>query len=178
MNKIHPELMKNIAIYRNCVAFWGSPLSNFYQCSFTYDNTEWTSSEQCFMAMKAKFFNDEETYKQILKAKTPKEAKRLGRLVKNFDTDLWDKERDNVMYEVLKEKFTQNDDLHDLLLSEKFVNKCFVEGSPVDGIWGVKISWDDPSIDNKSNWKGENRLGKTLDRVRQFILNSEKTNQE
>ena len=59
---IYPELMENIAIYRNHVAFWGSPLSNFYHCSFIYDDTEWKSSEQCFMAMKAKFFKDKETY--------------------------------------------------------------------------------------------------------------------
>lgn len=178
MNKSYPELMRDIAIYKNHVAFWGSPLSNFYSCEFTFDNTVWKSSEQCFMAMKAKFFKDKETYNQILEAKTPKEAKRLGRLVKNFNNDLWDNEKDSIMFKILKEKFTQNDDLHDLLLNSKFMNKGFVEGSPFDGIWGVKISWDNPSIDNKSSWKGENRLGKTLDKVRQYIINSEKTDKK
>lgn len=43
------------------------------------------------MYWKAKIFNDEDTAILILKAKTPKEQKALGRKVKNFNTEEWNK---------------------------------------------------------------------------------------
>ena len=76
-------------IYDKHVAFWGSEFSNFYPCRFEFDGVKWKSSEQCFMAQKAKFFNDEETYDLILKSTNPKDAKKLGRLVKGFDDEEW-----------------------------------------------------------------------------------------
>jgi predicted NAD-dependent protein-ADP-ribosyltransferase YbiA (DUF1768 family) len=37
--------------------------------------------------------------------------------------------------------------------------RLFVEGNPHDGIWGVGLSWDDKKIEDRRNWKGQNRLG-------------------
>ena len=38
-------------------------------------------------------------------------------------------------------------------------DRVFVEGSPRDNVWGVGIPWHHVSIENPSNWRGENRLG-------------------
>ena len=70
--------MRGLKVYQNHVAFWGSPFSNFHPCTFVYKDVEWKSSEQCFMAMKAKYFKDDESYERILNSTTPKEAKALG----------------------------------------------------------------------------------------------------
>jgi len=61
------------------------------------------------------------------------------------------------------------EELKKLLLSDKYKGKSFVEGSPVDNIWGIGIHEDDAS-DDTSNWKGQNLLGKALDTVRMRIL--------
>lgn len=157
-------------VYRNYVAFWGSEFSNFHPCSFKLDGIVWKSSEQYFMAKKALHFKDNETYQKILKADTPKEAKALGRQVKMFDPDVWSAVCEEYMYRGVYAKFSQNEDLKKLLLSDYLRDKHFVEGSPVDNIWGCGIKYDDPRIDDKANWTGANLLGKTLDRVRTELL--------
>ena len=157
-------------IYDKHVAFWGSEFSNFYPCKFTFDGVEWKSSEQCFMAQKAKFFNDEETYNLILKAETPEEAKKLGRLVKNYDDEKWAEVREEKMYNAVLQKFLQNNDLQLLITRKDLMDKSFVEGSPFDGIYGVKMDYRNPDIDDEENWGGTNLLGKILNRVRDYLL--------
>ena len=159
----------NLKIYDKHVAFWGSAFSNFYPCSFTEDGKVWKNSEQCFMAKKAKFFGDEEMYNAILNSETPKEAKKYGRLVKNFDAEKWSKVCFDKMYDAVYAKFSQNNDLKKLLLSSDFEGKGFVEGSPFDAIWGVKMDWRNPDIDNEKNWQGQNLLGKVLNKVREDL---------
>jgi ribA/ribD-fused uncharacterized protein len=157
-------------IYDKHVAFWGSEFSNFYPCRFTFDGVEWKSSEQCFMAQKAKFFNDEETYDLILKSKTPEEAKKLGRLVKNYDDGKWSEVREEKMYNAVLQKFLQNRDLQLVITRKDLLDKSFVEGSPFDGVWGVKMDYRNDLIDDESNWNGTNLLGKVLNRVRNYLL--------
>lgn len=163
------------------VAFWGGPFSNFYPCKIHVDS-DWDekpvdltfkSSEQYFMWQKAMYFGDEETAEEILKAKTPKEAKALGRQVNGFDEKEWEVAREAAMWNAVLLKFRQNEDLKKYLTNRLFVFKKFVEGSPVDCIWGVGLRWDDPRIDDESNWKGLNLLGKTLNKVQDNILNEE-----
>lgn len=157
-------------VYDNHVAFWGSEFSNFYKCNFTYLGIKFSSSEQAFMYEKALYFKDKETAALILEAKTPKEAKKLGRQVRGFDSDEWSEVCEDIMYNVVLHKFIQNDKLQKLITREDLLGKTFVEGSPYDGIWGVKMAWNNPKIDDESNWEGENLLGKVLGRVRDYLL--------
>lgn len=165
------ELDKEIAIYDKHVAFWGSPLSNFHKCSFEYNHLTWKSSEQAYMAEKAIYFGDYEMFLKILETNTPAEAKKLGRQVRGFEQDEWNDVSFDIMFHIVWEKFKQNDYLKEYILRDDFKGKGFIEGSPVDGIWGVKVSWDNPEIDNEANWQGENRLGKVLNLVRMYLNN-------
>ncbi|MBO7587642.1 MAG: NADAR family protein [Bacteroidales bacterium] len=162
--------MKGLKVYQNHVAFWGSPFSNFHPCTFVYKDVEWKSSEQCFMAMKAKYFKDDESYERILNSTTPKEAKALGRKVKNFNF-LWNFVSESIMFDIVLAKFSQNDDLKRLILSDEYKGKKFVEGSPSDTKWGVGMRYTNPAIDDESNWEGSNLLGKVLDKVREQLEN-------
>ena len=159
----------NLKVYDKHVAFWGSAFSNFYPCSFTEGGKVWKNSEQCFMAKKAEYFKDMEILEEILKAETPEQAKKLGRKVKNFDAEKWSKVCFDKMYDAVYAKFSQNNDLKKLLLSSDFEGKGFVEGSPFDAIWGVKMDWRNPDIDNEKNWQGQNLLGKVLNKVREDL---------
>ena len=162
-------MKKNVKIYDKHVAFWGSAFSNFYPCHFQEGDWHWISSEQCFMAKKAEYFKDTEILEEILKAETPEKAKKLGRKVKNFDAEKWSEVCFEKMYEAVYAKFSQNSDLKELILSDEFEGKGFVEGSPFDAIWGVKMDWRNPDIDDEGNWQGQNLLGKVLNKVREDL---------
>lgn len=159
------------AVYEKHVAFWGNVFSNYHPCQFEYKGLKWRSSEQAYMAEKAIYFGDYATFLCILDSETPAEAKKWGRKVKNFDADEWNEVSYDYMFDIVYAKFAQNKDCRDMLLRQDLRDKGFIEGSPVDAIWGVKVSWDDPKIDDESNWKGQNRLGKVLDEVRETLIN-------
>jgi ribA/ribD-fused uncharacterized protein len=163
-------MRSNLQVYENHVAFFGSAFSNFYDSPFIENGIEWKTSEQCFMAKKAEYFKDDEMYNAILNAETPREAKALGRKVKNFDADKWMEVCFDKMYEACYAKFSQNDELKAFILSEEFEGKGFIEGSPFDAIWGVKMDWRNPDIDNEDNWRGQNLLGKVLNKVRENLI--------
>ncbi len=57
-----------------------------------------------------------------------------------------------------------------MLLNKEFDGKKFCEASPIDIVWGVGLGEDDPLIDDESNWRGQNLLGKALDEVRNTLL--------
>lgn len=159
----------NINITEKYVAFWGSIFSNFNPCYFKNNDGEWYNSEQYFMWQKAKYFGDEETANLIYNEKDPAKCKKLGRKVQNFDVDKWDKYSITAMEKAVYDKFNQNEDLKKELLSSKYEGKNFVEGSPYDTIWGVGIIYDSILIEDEDNWKGQNLLGKTLDKVRTLL---------
>lgn len=107
--------------------------SNFYGCKIEDKNgTKYSSSEQYFMAEKARRFDDFETLEKILESDTPSEAKKLGRQVKNFDVDMWDKLRYSIMLDICHLKFSQNKQLGDILRSTGGAK--IAEASPRDTI--------------------------------------------
>lgn len=118
------------------------------------------------MYKKAELFKDEESMKKIKKAKTPKEAKGYGRLVKNFNQKIWDKNKIDIMTEALTLKFSQSEYRKNYLLSTK--GYTLVEASPYDRIWGVGFD-ELAALRNKNKW-GQNLLGICLMKVRDEIL--------
>ena len=66
-------------------------------------------------------------------------------------------------------KFSQNENLKQLLLSPAYEGHGFVEASPYDKVWGVRMYESNPDIDDETKWKGLNLLGKVLDETRRII---------
>lgn len=151
------------------VFFWGGPFSNFAPCHINAEGHHFESSEQYFMYRKAVFFKDFETAELILKAESPKEAKKLGRKVKGFDDSLWDTVKTQCMFDACYAKYTQNEEYKQELLKEEYRDKTFVEASPYDRIWGIGIDEDHVNPEDTSDW-GQNLLGKTLVAVREAII--------
>jgi len=149
------------------IYFWDSIYSNWHMCNFTLDGIEFNCAEQYLMYSKAKLFGDERIAKIILFEKHPRDQKKLGRMVSNFDKDIWDKNCFEIMVKGLVAKFSQNDDLLKQMLETE--NRIFVEGSPYDTIWGVGLHFEDSLILDESNWKGSNLLGKALVETRNIL---------
>ena len=152
------------------VAFWGGVFSNFYPCNIEAEGHSFKSSEQYFMWQKATYFMDDVIAQAILDAKTPSQAKQLGRRVSGYDDETWAKVRLHAMFNAVYLKFSQNDELKKIIISDDLKGKHVVEGSPIDKIWGVGVKWDDPAIADEKNWQGENLLGLVLDNVRIALL--------
>ena len=155
------------------VCFWNEWPSNWHPAEFDIEVNEvhchFYNTEQYFMYMKAVVFGDEEIAKQILADGDPKKVKALGRKVQNYDEQVWNEKRYQVMLKANVAKFSQNEDLKQLLLSKEYEGHGFVEASPYDKVWGVRMYESNPDIDDESKWKGLNLLGKVLDETRRII---------
>lgn len=105
-----------------------SCLSQWFSREFVIDGVRYPTAEHWMMAEKARLFQDESTLEKILVAIGPKEAKSLGRLVKNFDDEAWG----NVRFEIVKRgnaaKFAQHNDLKKFLIATaQFKNGVNIE---------------------------------------------------
>lgn len=151
------------------VYFYGGIFSNWYGCQFKEPiyNNEFVNSEQIFMFFKAIFFCDTEIAMDILKEADPANVKQLGRLVKGFDPKIWSMVSYGYMVYANYLKYSQNEDLKMGLIDTG--DRILVEASPVDGIWGIKLRYDDPLILDEKNWQGQNLLGKALMEVRKLL---------
>ena len=119
------------------------------------------------MAEKARLFGDEEVEKEIMNTSDPKLMKALGRKVRNFDPQVWDKVKYSIVLNGNYYKFTQNKEMMDFLLSTG--NKILVEASPMDTIWGIGLGKDNEKAHNIASWRGQNFLGFALMEVRDEI---------
>jgi ribA/ribD-fused uncharacterized protein len=149
--------------------------SNFYPSTFMMlihgKEYIFTSGEQAFHACKAYIFDPEgEEFKILTKRISPENAKKIGRMIKNFDESTWNEQKYITMFKVLESKFLQNKDLLDELLSVK--EPYFAEASPFDKIWGVGLSYDEIMRRKikPSQWKGNNLLGMALTELKYKII--------
>lgn len=167
---------------KNYLFFWGhqakdnqidkSCLSQWWYSEFYFEGIKYSTAEQWMMARKAALFNDHDIFNRILATTNPKEVKALGRMIKNFDQNIWDKNK----YEIVKIgnrlKFSQNKPLRDYLINTS--DAVIVEASPYDLIWGIGLKQEDEGIKDPSNWKGLNLLGFALMEVRDFLIDPDK----
>jgi len=155
--------------------FWGnqpskdgtitkSCLSQWWVAEFVVAGVRYPSTEHWMMAEKARLFGDEETLARILSAKSPAEAKKLGREVQGFVPERWDAQRVEIVIIGNWHKFSQHPELRKFLLGTH--DRVLVEASPVDTIWGIGLAADAPDAAHPAKWQGPNLLGFALMEVR------------
>ncbi len=146
LEKLPPDLdPRRIATPTNgkVIAFLAaaSPLSNFHQCSVKYeDGIVWPNAEAYCQGLKAKHFNDDETFVRLTEKMSAVQCFRLGLNVKDFKADDWyqNAKAKSAMVKVCHAKFTQNPHLRSLLLS--FAGTHFIEANSHDKIWGIGLN--------------------------------------
>lgn len=156
------------------VFFWGhqkpktgvskSCFSQWFQATFTVGGNTFPTAEHYMMHHKALLFGDATIAAAVLEAKSPGEAKSLGRKVTNFSESKWQEHRTEIVERANLEKFGQNRNLKKFLIDTG--NRVLVEASPVDRIWGIGMSANDPDIEQPKKWNGLNLLGFSLMSVR------------
>ena len=119
------------------------------------------------MYQKAVCFKDEEIAEKILATTDVAVIKALGRQVKGYNDGYWNGVRQLLVYEGLKEKFTQNENLEKLLLDTE--DSILAEGAVNDRIWGIGLSMKDSNRLESEKWRGQNLLGYAMMMVRNWI---------
>ena len=128
-------------------------LSNFYECDVTYGGITYRNNEAAFQAQK--------TANKFIRMKfhqlNPSDAKKLGRRVQLRED--WEDIKEQIMYQICRAKFEQNQELRDKLIATGDVH--LEEGNTWhDNEWGVC------RCVNCQDVRGKNKLGKILMRVR------------
>jgi ribA/ribD-fused uncharacterized protein len=143
-------------------------LSQWWSASFEIDGQPYGSAEQYMMAEKARLFGDETIRRQILASSNPGKVKALGRGVSNFNEGVWVRHRFDIVVRGNCAKFGKNPHLADYLARTGAM--VLVEASPVDQVWGIGLSADDPNASEPREWPGLNLLGFALMETRRRLL--------
>ncbi|MFI7575611.1 NADAR family protein [Micromonospora sp. NPDC049497] len=142
-------------------------LSQWWPAPFSIDGHEFATAEHYMMWAKAILFGDTSIAEEVLAASHPHQAKTLGRQVRGFDQTIWEANRHGIVVQGSDAKFGQHADLRAYLLGTG--DRVLVEASPIDRIWGIGLSADDPEAADPGQWKGLNLLGFALMHTRQRL---------
>lgn len=125
-------------------------LSNFYEAPITYEGIQYCNNEAAFQAQKVLCNEIKKEFSNL----NPSMAKCKGRKVELRND--WEEVKFHIMHDIVKCKFSQNEDLKNKLLStgDEYLEEGNTWG---DQIWGTV------------NGKGKNYLGKILMDVREEL---------
>ena len=125
-------------------------LSNFYTAQVMYEGLLYQNNESAFQSAKVIYIERRKQFCNL----DPSTAKKKGRNV-TLRHD-WEKIKDQVMEDCVRDKFARNDDLRQRLLDTG--DQELVEGNTWnDTYWGV------------CRGRGENMLGKILMKIRKEL---------
>jgi ribA/ribD-fused uncharacterized protein len=106
-------------------------------------------------------------HSRILAAKSPSDAKRLGREVKHFHEELWQAVILRVAFESVYQKFLGlGMESNETIALMKTKDALIVEAAPGDRIWGVGRPCRHPDCQNPRMWGSGNVLGYALMKAR------------
>lgn len=143
----------------------GAELSQAFPCKMQVDGYKYNSAEQYMFAQKARLMGDRATFSKIMNERNPIKLKSLGRRVRPWNQDKWEKNRFKIILEANTHKFAQNPRLAKKLKATG--KRTLAQASERDFILGIGIHIKD-AIAGKS-WRGMNMLGKVLMKVRKNL---------
>lgn len=125
-------------------------LSNYYPCPVVYEGRQYLSSEAAYQAAKTLDLEDRKRFEKMGAGTSKKEGQKV---VMRSD---WNEVKDQVMFDIVLDKFSRNADLRLKLLAtdDKYLEET---NWWKDTYWGV------------CNGVGKNQLGHTLMAVRDMI---------
>ena len=147
-----------------CCNWWIEPV--------TYRDITFRTAEHAMMWAKANLFDDHLAMKAVLETRDPWSVKAIGRQVMAFIDKEWDDNSYKFVRDICYAKFSQSKRLKEWILSQH-PDTLFVEASPLDHIWGVKLDERHPDVMNFKTWRGYNLLGYALTEAMRKIRKEE-----
>ncbi|MDB6132341.1 MAG: hypothetical protein JWM59_584 [Verrucomicrobiales bacterium] len=151
-------LSKDGSVTKSCFSQWWAGNA------FTLEGITYPTAEHWMMAEKARLFHDRKGLANILTAKSPAVAKKLGRQVAGFEEEIWLRHRWEIVLRGNAAKFGQHPELKQFLLGTG--DRILVEASPYDRVWGIGLAATHADAARPENWKGLNLLGFALMEIR------------
>jgi ribA/ribD-fused uncharacterized protein len=148
--------------------FGEEPFSQWTFAEFVIEGITYNSTEQWMMAEKARLFEDDDKLSAILETDDPREQKQLGRNVRGFHKEKWERKARDIVYEGNHAKFSQNAEMREQLIAT--YPRILVEASPYDKIWGIGLNAFQASITPPEEWPGLNWLGEILTELREDMM--------
>lgn len=142
-------------------------LSVWYPCNFFVDGHKFWCVEQYLQHRKALMFNDNYRADKLLNAIDKKTIMQYSKGITNYVDKVWNARRHINLYKANYAKFSQNNDLKELLLATEDVvlAKC----GKTDKVWGTGLNYGDTRLYNLSKWEGLNLQGFALMEVRDAL---------
>jgi hypothetical protein len=138
--------------------------SNMSAHKITVDGKEYQTVEHFYQAKKAEKFADTESLEKIMKAKSAKAVKALGKKVKDFKQEEWDLAKYDIMNEGVKAKFVQHPELRKQLEDTGDRKIGFADARNV--YWGIGSSESVEKSKHPEKWRGKNMLGHIMMELR------------
>ena len=138
--------------------------SNMSDHKVIINGKEYPSVEHFYHAKKSDLFKDEAALEKIMKAKTPKAVKALGKKVANFKQDEWDAAKESIMKEGVSAKFAQHPELQKQL--QETGDRKIGYADARDSFWGIGTSMGTEKAKHPEKWAGKNKLGVILMELR------------
>jgi N-glycosidase YbiA len=153
----HPESAMEIIRFYRVDEEYGC-FSNFSPHPVKLKGKVWPTSEHYFQAQK---FVGTEHEEEIRRVKSPMIAARMGRDRKRPLRHDWESVKDEIMFEAVRAKFTQHEELRKILSATGDAE--IIEHTGKDSYWG-----------DGGDGSGRNMLGKTLMLVREELRKGDK----
>lgn len=135
-------------------------MSNMFPCSFEYEHTRFTSSEQCYQFNRARASNELNKAHRIIVSDDPFVCKHIGN--STTETADWESSREAIMLDINKLKFEQNPHLADMLIS---TGERTLQEATTSPIWGIGAGIRSKAAKENTS-KGDNLFGKILMQIR------------
>ena len=147
----------------DCIVFHGihSVFSNFHPAPFRLGEKCFPSAEHAIQYQKADLFDDDFTKDKILHSDSPYQAKKFGSRVRNFDRNKWEDNLEQIGYNAIFAKFSQNELLKRLL---KATGELTIAEASREQPWGTGVPLRNKQAATKENWSREGVMSKILQR--------------
>ena len=140
-----------------------SQFSNFHPTPIKVAGDTYTCNEQYFQRAKALLFGDYETADKIMTETNPYKINSLGKRVKGYQKDVWERRAYDTLKHANTVKYNQNPQARQALLETG--NLKLGEASP-DTLYGTGVIISSPNASDESTWTGKNWMGQILTEIR------------
>ena len=140
-----------------------STYRNWSKSAFAFKEKKFICIEQGYMYNEAVINGAPVAAQQISCVTDPREIKKLGSAITVSDRQQWDAIKGNLMLELVRAKYTQNEGLRRELVATG--NRTLGETGK-DTFYSIGRPFTHPDVLNCRKWKAGNKLGDALETVR------------
>jgi ribA/ribD-fused uncharacterized protein len=141
-----------------------SQFSLGYPIQILVNEKSFESALQFLVYAKAEEFRDRDAMKTALETNDPEQLLMIDSKIKFFEMMVWKYEIGFLVRDILKEKYTQHEELSEALRST--TGTTLVYADEEDLFWGTGIPINAEENHSRKSWRGKNLLGELLTQLR------------